>query len=215
MSLQTPPPLTITPALLALAASRNQKKQIHRIIRHHTKLYPAKSRILAETCNVRNAQNIEVLGEKLLKSLNSVGWPRSKVTMYHARKARATVTTSSWKHLWMGWARSKQRYVAISRPRGLLSGSWQRHRGALSQTHDTLASRGLPIRSRRNKLCTCATWTVRERMVLQALLRKIPDIVTVTNQSMMSRNVGRTVLLVCWDIWRRTDLTCNTLPRTS
>ena len=40
-----------------------------------------------------------------------------------------------------------------------------------------------------------------------------PDSVTVTNQSMLSRNLGCcAVLLVCWDIWQRTY---STLSRTS
>ena len=35
-----------------------------------------------------------------------------------------------------------------------------------------------------------------------------------TNQSTKCRNLGCAVLLVCWVIWQRTDVTCSTLSRT-
>ena len=170
-----------------------ERSQVHRIVPHHSSIRPLPKRrthrlipaagvrpvqgllLRRALCGTRKASKLSAKTHS--KVLSSDGWTQSKVspgTLYHTARwprARFTVTTSSWNHLWMGWARSKQRYVTISRPRGLLS--WVQAETAKSAFSNApyagwntdVAARGLPIRLRLNRQSTCATWTVRERKV--------------------------------------------------
>ena len=236
------PPLANARTLLAVAASRNPKEDRYiglfsirpltsgRAHRHHSASWdcPARSGTLVATCTVRNAPSVEALSENLLKGLElRLGGLKAKC--FHERCAtpavrpRARVTVTNFF--------AEASLDKLGTVEATLRNHFETKRLAVVCPSRHSEDRFLKRTVRWVKHKRCFTWSGDPAQAQQAthmcdLDRAVTKAVTRSAVEDSRQRDGDepvndeqtfwfTVLLVCWDIWQRTRLTCNTLSRFS